>query len=218
MGLAQSNAIKLNLLALPFGNIAGSYELQFSENQSFALHASFQIPGELPNYITNNVDGLSFSEQSGFAITPEYRRYLREDTNPSGFYFAPYFRYSRSDLEVAGTFESYPATGKGSFTAVGPGIQLGNQWVISDIIVIDWNFLGLSLNRYKFNMQLTPDSDAVDLQAFNQQVVEAAGNIPILGKRIQKRIQVDEASNTLKANFPFWFLGLRTGLSVGVLF
>lgn len=215
---AQQGAVKLNLLGLAFNNLSGSFEYVISENQSIILEATYKIPGDFAKVITNNSSGISTSEISGFAIRPEYRMYASRNETPKGFYFAPYLNYNQSNLDFTGTYEGEAATGTGKFTAVGPGIQIGTQWVIADRVVLDWNFLGVSLNRYKLSATVTPDNSAVDLAQFNEDIVQSVTDIPIIGKRVEKRIQIDEASNTLSANIPFWFAGLRTGFSVGVLF
>lgn len=215
---AQQGAVKLNLLGLAFNNVTASFEYVLSENQSLILEGTYKIPGDFASIITNNSSEISTSEISGFAIRPEYRMYTSSNETPKGFYFAPYINYNRSNLEFTGTYQEEPASGTGKITAVGPGIQIGNQWIIGDRIVLDWNLLGISLNRYKLSTTITPDNSAVDLTQFNNDIVESVTEIPILGNRIEKRIQVDEATNTLSANVPFWFAGLRTGFSVGVLF
>ena len=219
---AQVGALKLNLLGLATKNITGSFEYILSENQSIVLEATYKIPSEFGGLVTNNVDELTSSDVSGFAFRPEYRIYASENDLPQGFYFGPLLNYNRADIDVTGVFEGYDTAGEIKGTAVGAGIKIGTQWVLGDRVTLDWHILSLSLNRYKATATFIPDTEVVDLGAVRENISQKLSEVPVVGgileNRFNKEVVIDDAENSIAMDAASFFVGVRSGFSVGIVF
>jgi len=67
----------------------------------------------------------------GWGITPEFRLYLSDTPAPADTYLAPNFRYMSLIAEDEISLET------ASLTSFGIALNLGKQWMLKDIVVID---------------------------------------------------------------------------------
>ena len=132
---AQTNALKVNLLSPLFKTGSFFYEHKLNEASSLQL-------GGLVTYW-----GLGDTKISGFAITPEYRRYLSNEKQAlAGFYVAPFVRYQNLGLSLQTTTDDgTEATAKATLSTIGGGVVVGHQWVFQRRITFD-TFFGPSYN------------------------------------------------------------------------
>lgn len=132
---AQTNALKVNLLSPLFKTGSFFYEHKLNEASSLQL-------GGLATYW-----GLGDTKISGFAITPEYRRYLSNEKQAlAGFYVAPFVRYQNLGLSLQTTTDDgTEATAKATLSTIGGGVVVGHQWVFQRRITLD-TFFGPSYN------------------------------------------------------------------------
>ena len=132
---AQTNALKVNLLSPLFKTGSFFYEHKLNDASSLQL-------GGLVTYW-----GLGDTKISGFAITPEYRRYLSNDKQAlEGFYVAPFVRYQNLGLSLQTTAaDGTEATAKATLNTIGGGVVVGHQWVFRQRITLD-TFFGPSYN------------------------------------------------------------------------
>ena len=132
---AQTNALKVNLLSPLFKTGSFFYEHKLNEASSLQL-------GGLVTYW-----GLGDTKISGFAITPEYRRYLSNEKQAlAGFYVAPFVRYQNLGLSLQTTTDDgTEATAKATLSTIGGGVVVGHQWVFQRRITLD-TFFGPSYN------------------------------------------------------------------------
>ena len=117
----KKNAIKTDLFSPFLRTGVLKYERAFSEDISVQL--GFFYTGYSP--------GDSDAKLNGFGITPEFRLYLSDTPAPVGTYLAPNFRYMSQKAEDLTTNE------EASLTSFGLAINLGKQWMLKDIVLID---------------------------------------------------------------------------------
>jgi len=115
------NNIKTDLFSAFLRTGALKYERAFSDN----------ISGQLGFFYTGYHPRESESTLNGWGITPEFRFYLSDTPAPNGTYLAPNFRY------MALTAEDPVANATAKLTSFGFAVNLGKQWLLKDIIIID---------------------------------------------------------------------------------
>lgn len=138
--VAQSNAVKLNILSPIVSTVNVSFEHVLTETSSIQL--GFFYTGA-------KVSSLKYA---GIGITPEYRFYLSETTAPAGVYAAPFLRYQSVKLSVEG--ESSEA----NFSAFGGGLVIGKQWVFKQRVTLDL-FIGPAYNSGKVEVTSGTEDD-----------------------------------------------------------
>lgn len=158
-----------------------------------------------------------------FTVTPEYRIYLSKRDIPRGFYVGPYLRYARYNMDFStsvattndnGEPETVSVLVDGGMNTLGLGAQLGVQWVIADVVTIDWSFFGIGFNRYSINLTGTTDASNADLEQIAEDIQTNLEDVPFIGDRVK----FDAASNSIEAKIPFYGMAIRTNLKVGYLF
>jgi hypothetical protein len=134
---AQTHALKANLLSPLVKTGSFFYEQQVGAKSSLQLGALF-----------TSWSPDAGTRLSGFAFTPEYRRYFSESEQAlNGFYVAPFLRYQKLALKVDITDDAdTPYTGKVSLQTLGAGLVVGHQWLYGGRVTLD-TFLGPSYNR-----------------------------------------------------------------------
>ena len=144
---AQTNVFKVNLLSPLFKTGSFFYEHKLNDASSVQL-------GGLVTYW-----GMGDTNISGFALTPEYRRYLSNDQQAlEGFYVAPFLRYQQLGLRNTSTQDDgTELTAKATLSTVGGGVVVGHQWVYRRRVTLD-TFFGPSYNANA--VQLKADDGA----------------------------------------------------------
>ncbi len=117
----KMNVVKTDLFSVFLRTGVLKYERAFTESLSAQL--GFFYTG----YSPNDVD----ASLSGWGITPEFRLYLSDTPAPVGTYLAPNFRYMSQIAED----EITNATAR--LTSLGLAVNLGKQWMLKDIVIID---------------------------------------------------------------------------------
>ncbi|MFK7924189.1 MAG: DUF3575 domain-containing protein [Bacteroidia bacterium] len=223
---AQDNIVKLRLGQLAAGNIELTYERVVADNQSLAITIGARIPRVFPiDQVVDTSDVTAINgdlNTGGFSITPEYRFYLGAEGAPYKFYIGPYLRYRRysydfqSNVEYldAGVPKDLDIGIDGNWSAFGGGVTMGVQWLINDVVSIDWNIVGIGIayNTIKFTGTTTdPGADWAEVVA---ELEEAFAEAPILGNRFE----ATEDGASVNGRFGFAFPSLRANLSVGIAF
>ncbi len=151
---AQTNALKVNLISPLFKTGSFFYEHQLNDASSLQLGGLFTYWG------------IGDTKISGFAITPEYRRYL-SDNQPAmaGFYVAPFVRYQQLGLSVTDTQDDGTAvTAKATLNTLGGGVVVGHQWVFQKRVTLD-TFFGPSYNRNFTKLNASNDDGSASFDA-----------------------------------------------------
>ncbi|HNW51095.1 MAG TPA: DUF3575 domain-containing protein [Prolixibacteraceae bacterium] len=215
---SQENVLKLGFSNLFYGDYSLGYERMISDNNSLNLNigyiqptSSFLIaPGDFKTkeFTVKSVDG-------GFHSSLEYRFYLGKSSAPRGFYVAPYVRYGQikgvySD-SVRETLFDVNATGN----MFGAGVQLGAQWLIKDLVSIDFSFFGAGVERYCAKLKYkTADHSSYDYSKITADVVDYIDDVDYLSKRLTNKV----STSNLTSKLPFLFPGFRFSVSVGIAF
>lgn len=117
----KMNNIKTDLFSAFLRTGVLKYERAFTDDISVQL--GFFYTGFHPRDTESTLNG--------WGITPEFRFYLSDTPAPAGTYLAPNIRY------MALTAEDPVANATAKLTSLGLAINLGKQWLLKDIIVID---------------------------------------------------------------------------------
>lgn len=155
---AQTNALKVNLLSPLFRTGSFFYEHKLNEASSLQL-------GGLVTYRS-----LGDTKVSGFAFTPEYRRYLSNGQQAlEGFYVAPFLRYQQLGLSHTSTQDDGTTLiAKATLSTIGGGVVVGHQWVYRRRVTLD-TFLGPSYNANAVKLKMSENGTAatLDVSSFN---------------------------------------------------
>ena len=148
---AQTHAFKVNLLSPLVRTGSFFYEQQLGAKSSLQLGA----------LVTSWSPGADV-KLSGFAFTPEYRRYFSGSEQAlNGFYVAPFLRYQKLALRMSMTDDTETTyTGKVSLQTLGAGLVVGHQWLYGGRVTLD-TFLGPSYNHNVARFS-TGDAQAID--------------------------------------------------------
>lgn len=222
---------KANVVKIGFFGLFGldphlAYERVLTEKSSINVNIAFI--GFKGNFPFTDIEGEEVSgdvdtKLSIFTLTPEYRIYLSRKDVPRGFYLGPYLRYARYSYQFNTTVDTENDNGEptmvdvdidGTMTATGLGFQMGVQWIIKDIVAIDWGFFGIGFNRYSLKVTGRADGDNVNYEQTAQDIEENLKDIPFIGRRVN----FDASDNSISAKIPFFGMALRTNLKVGVFF
>ena len=136
-----NGAAKFNLFGVVVGQYQFAYEHALNENSSVQLSA-----GIISRTWDGGIDfgGLASSfeqKNTGFIIIPEYRYYFAGEAL-KGVYGGVFARYRSVNIDYTSTSTgSEPDVTEISRSAIGGGILLGYQFIISDKVLIDL-FLG----------------------------------------------------------------------------
>ena len=139
------NTFKINPLSALFRTGSVFYEHKLSNKSSFQLGAA---------YLGLKIEDVKFS---GFSVTPEYRRYLKEHAL-SGLYVAPYLRYQNLTVK--------DETNEGTYSSIGGGLVFGRQWTYKSGFVLDL-FFGPRYNSGKVKTNDSSEEPDVDVAAID---------------------------------------------------
>ena len=225
-GQQAKNTIKTNLTAYAFRNINLSYERGI--NKTFAINVGFATmpAGGVPmikRFIGDDADQeIRDIEVSSTSFTIEPRIYFGKKYN-SGFYLAPYYRYTKMKADKFIYEFSYTKDGSerdialnmsGDITANSFGLMIGSQWVFGkkQNWVIDWWIVGghYGTSSGNINGVSSQPLDLEDQQEINENLNDL--DIPI----IEYKAEVNSNGAKVKIDGPW--AGLRSGLSFGYRF
>jgi hypothetical protein len=227
----QRNILKVEPTKLIIGGINLSYERLLTKSMSVNLRAKYHSLG----FIERNIDGFEvsgdnysfgLSERPRFyhwGIDAEYRFYIKNKKAGSGFYIAPYGRC----FNYTGSIESLYSTTvldkpvkidgdlKTSIGALGAGVQLGAQWLIKDKVSIDWGFAGLGIDRYVFEVGVKSDNLNNTIDKYTTDLQNVLGEVSGF---LTRKIAFNALDNELSSKVPFWMVGFKSSITVGIVF
>ncbi len=227
----KMNILKVDPTKLALGGLNLSYERMLTRGMSVNIRAKYHSLG----FIERSIDGFevsgdnySFGLSEGprfhhWGIDAEYRFYIKNKKAGSGFYIAPYGRYSN----YLGSIESlYSSTVLGktvqidgdlktSFDIWGAGAQLGAQWLIKDKVSIDWGFAGLGIDRYVFEVGVKSDNLNNTIDKYTTDLRNVLGEVSGF---LARKLAFNAIENELTSKVPFWMVGFKSSITVGILF
>lgn len=227
----KKNLIKVDPGKLLLGGINLSYERVLTPKTSINFRAKFHPLG----FVERSIDGFSISGADyTFKLTDkplfqhigfdtEYRFYINNRNNASGFYVAPYLHY----LGYSGRFRSnytskigdMPVDIVGNLKTTmdiwGVGAQIGVQWRINDRISIDWGFAGLGVDRYVFGVDVMSENIANVVNEYSDDLQDVLGGASGF---LSRKLSFYILDNELSSSVPFWMVGWKSFLTVGIAF
>jgi len=224
----QKNLIKLNAGAVLVKTISVQYERSMSKKTSIALGLRLTPKSGLPFKSTlesiiddqetwENVQNL---KTGSFAITPEFRYYFGKE-ELSGFYLAPFARYSNYNAEMPFKYDITDPTSNqviaqdvmplsGNMNTYTAGIMIGAQWKLSKQFYFDWWILGPNFGASKGSIDGRKSLTPFEQQDLRKQLADL--DIPLT----DYTYAVDENGATM--DFDGGWAGVRAGLCIGFRF
>ena len=223
------NNIKMNIPGMIlFNNYHFSYERMLT--RKISVTGSFRL---MPTKsVTSTTLGKKVAEKfinasdyndvtaSNKAYTLECRFYGGKHPGARGFYFALYGRYT--DFDIYYPYDFYSETNQhyliplnSTIHGIGGGIGMGAQWLIAKRITLDWNISGAHFGS--LNGNAAGKTDLSSLSEKDKQKLEEDINslIDISGKKyISSTVTNEGVQATIKGPF----IGIKTGISIGIAF
>ena len=212
-------AIKWAPAGLVFGsvNLLGEYKL----TKRTSLTAKIGIPVE-KNYNATYDDKDATIKIKATSFLAGYRIYLSKK-GMRGFYFEPFFNYLHHEGNGTGgsTLNGQPVTMNftSDYTGYGIGAQLGVQFMIAKIIVLDLYFLGPELNNADATFKSHEVTNTLPWNSSQASEAEQDArnfldDIPIIGKKTT--LTVDQNNRTVTAHYNGLIPGFRAGIAIGI--
>ncbi len=233
------NVIKINAASLFGGTFSLSYERAIWRGFSINLQGSYLYAHSLPQSIVNKIwrndaeadQKLTFGKPrfTGYGFTPEIRYYFLPKQNaPNGLYAGIYLRMWQYNAKMAVTYinpalnlpiDTFQLTGKLSYYAIRPGLQIGYNWIIGEHFSLD-AFLGANYGVNGANMQLQSPIILDLYDALIDDFVEIAGQQGTIIRQTADVIRDSFSRKADRVSFggTFGLPGFRAGLTAGFAF
>ena len=226
LALAQDKTTnpKVGLKWGPAGLTLGSFNLHgeynFGRN---SLTAKLGIPAKSHHNFKYDGNDARFSMRAT-SFMAGYRTYLSKK-HMKGLYFEPYFKYVHHSSEGVGNGylggEPVVLNFTNDYNGVGAGIQLGVQFLIKNLAIVDFFFLGPEINSARNNFYTVETSRAIpwnDIQGDEaaHDIRNFIDNFPFVRKRTN--VMVDKTNRSVRADFKGAIPGYRIGASIGIAF
>jgi hypothetical protein len=215
----QVNTVKAGLSGAFLGDFNLAFERMVSSNKSIQFKAGYLNPLASPFFTEETITPEAYSfiqENGGISASLEYRFYISGKLSAEGFYIGPYLRYFNQFVDYEDEIESRLYSVNTKLNTLGTGAQLGYQWIINDILIIDFHFLGIGLDYYTAELKysIDPKPPGFDYSEVTSHIDDVFRDIIYLNRKLKHQVNEDNHISKL----PFLFPGFRMGLSVGVAF
>jgi hypothetical protein len=222
----EATVVKPNIAIkwAPAGLYVGSFNLHgeynFGKN---SLTAKIGIPVKAQRSFKYDGNDADFVMRAT-SFMAGYRTYLSKK-HMKGFYFEPYFKYVHHSSEGYGygKLDGEPVVMNftNDYNGIGIGAELGFQFMIKDLIVVDIFFLGPELNSGRNNFVAIESSrvlpwTSVQASEAENDIRNLIDDIPFVRKHTD--VMVDKNNKTVRADFKGIIPGYRAGISFGVAF
>jgi hypothetical protein len=227
----HNNILKFNPGRLLLGSLNLSYERIVSKHQTVNVRIKYHPLG----YIERSIDHFSASGDNysfdlvdkphfyHFGVDAEYRFYVKNKMVAHGFYLAPYARYfntsGKLESRYTGSFSGDPVqidgTLKTTFNVFGLGAQTGVQWLINDKVSIDWSFAGIGVDWYVFSVGVSSDNLKNTVDKYSSDLQNVLGGVSGF---LSRKLAFSALDKELHSSVPFWMVGWKSSLTVGIVF
>jgi len=229
-GFSQGHIVKLGIPSLSYGRANLNYEYVLNDKMSLNLRVGAQFPRNFPadseTFFEEDLQ-VSYNIESGkwtsYGFMPSFRIYMGEkNPAPHGFYVSPYLSYNNNALNFSMEYShegeaNIPANFKVAMGTIGAGIMIGNQWVIKDRVVIDFNYLGIGYGLRNYSMKFVADDENIDYEELEEIVNEVIDDSRNTGGSIKPK-SVKSFDDGIKVAGIGSGLQLKCSFSVGYKF
>lgn len=230
--IRRKNIIKLNLSSLPLNTFSFQYERSIIPKISAAVGLRYTPTGRLPfsnamkkvtvEHGSTEENFLNFYNNttiSGWAVTPEIKLFLGKG-NGRGFYFAPFYRYEKLDLNAKYNYDDdgvkKSVSLAGNYKSSGVGMMMGVQFLIANRVNIDWWIVGPYYSMNSTNLNSNHDN----LSATQQENLRNTLNDLALDKKLVKlNVEANVGQNQSSAKISGTSMLFRAmGITLGIKF
>lgn len=229
-GYTQGHLVKLGIPSLSYGRANLNYEFVFNENMSVNLRAGAQFPRHFPiegeTFIPD--EDVSFiniesGKWTSHGIMPSLRLYGgKKNPAPQGIYVSPYLSYNNNKMKFSMEYDHLdesriPADLSLSFNSFGAGIMVGNQWVIKDRVVIDFNYFGIGVANKQYNVRFNADDVNINYEEIEEDIENELTNVTNIGGPFKVK-NVKSFDDGIKVTAASTGVQFKCSLSVGYKF
>jgi hypothetical protein len=217
----KKNVIRTNISDPFYGAYNLSYERVVNQNQSVNLKLGYFKP--TTSFL---IDPTDFSTKDftvlgiggGLQTSFEYRFYTGAKDAPKGFYVAPYARYLSLKGYFTDDIDNTFFNVDGSLNLGGIGVQLGAQWLIKDIVSIDFSFFGAGVDyvmpKLVYETALPAIRSTYPYANIEPDVRDVVDDVSYFDNKLTTKVNKEN----LIARLPMFLPAFRFGLSVGIAF
>jgi hypothetical protein len=221
-GYSPSYAVKINPGSFFVGKLSLLGEYNFKNKKSITLGIGIPMEKKGSFELDDTTREITTKTSS---VMAGYRMYFGKK-RMSGMYFEPYLKYMKNEtsttinIDVSGSNEEFLLTS--DYSGIGLGAQLGVQFSIAKVVVIDFFFLGPEINSAKHEL-LAVNTNAgiipwtqLEEDDIERDLYDAVKDVPFIGKKI--KFEADKNAHSVRSEFNGMLPGFRIGASIGIRF
>jgi hypothetical protein len=163
------------------------------------------LPSNFGEYlVTSDQGNATISDAASntklFSTLVDFRFYKASKGAPRGFYYAPYFKFLKGDMDlvIPNTDLNYTETISATGASLGAGLNLGVNWLIKNRVSIDWTFLALGFQSVTSTGKYNTTDPSVNVEEYKDDVVRNLERIPLIGSKFKVAADGDNVSIKLK--------------------
>jgi hypothetical protein len=225
--------LKMNVTSLLFKNY--NFELERSLTRRIAAQVSYRTMGAKPlsqqpalrkGYsLAGEDDGALEDDWGNIAVanktyTAGFRFYMGSKPSPRGFYLGVYGRYAKFNVNYDYTYETdtrnYLIPVAASAKGIGGGAYFGVQWLIAKRVALDYQIMGGHWGKLTGSGSSVTDLSELTTQDRQNVKGDLEAMLPDVGST--KYINADVSDNGVNLKIDGPFVGVRSGISVGISF
>jgi hypothetical protein len=179
-----------------------------SATLTIGIPKKLTLPSNFGDYlVTNDQGNATISDAASntklFSTLLDFRFYKASKGAPRGFYYAPYFKFLKGnmDLVIPNTDLNYTETFSATGASLGAGLNLGVNWLIKNRVSIDWTFLALGFQSVTSTGTYNTTDPNINVQEYTDDVVRNLERIPLIGSKFKVAADGDNVSIKLKNQF-----------------
>lgn len=217
--IAQENILKTGISNALFGDFNLSYERMVNEKSAVQFKIGYfnpMVSFTLSEKVITPEGYVFMEDKGGFHTSFEYRFYLQEGKTMQGFYLAPFVRHFNQRVKYTDMIDGDKFNVDVKALNFGIGAQLGYQIIIHEAFTLDFYFLGLSLDHYSgtLNYTLSQPRSGFNYASITDNIDDTFEDYGFLSKNLKHNVQTDRDN----VKVPFFFPGIRIGISAGIAF
>lgn len=224
-GSAQEHVVKLDLYKTLSLYPTVGYEYVLADNFTLGMSIGAKIPRDLGTTYTQfaSFAGIDYNSLSGkangFFLMPEARLYTGNDA-PDGFYISFLTSYTRNAISLnANAYDDidqryYDYDVNLYMQRIKFNVALGTQWLIADVVTIDWTYIGLGLMHLTYGGKVESDNPDVYDEA---DLLETQEDIRS-GSTLMNNFTIETDGKETKFKLGMLWPALHTGLKIGIAF